>query len=761
MLMSIACAVGLAAQQPTSTAESLLRRAIDNETEVGDEPGALRDYQEVVDKFLLTDRTDAATALWRMAELHQSMGDDAKAQTIYERLVQEFSDQKEVANRAAARLRERRTEAPRTIWTLPRDADAYRVSRDGGYIPFVDWSKSGKGNLFIRDLVSGTNRRLTTTGNGEERFATAAVVSSDSRFVAYGWCSCKEGRRELRIVPVDGRPNSGAEPIFTAPNGGRVDPLDWTPDGAWIAVKLSSRDRPMEIALVSSKGLKHIQSSASWRNVTGLMFSPDGSQAAVEVVEEGSTARGIWVVRLDGTRPRAITTNGDKVLAGWTPDSRSVVFASDRTSPASVWVQDVTGASPQAGPQLWRPNVANFRAAGVSRAGTLYIFPAPLPATRLQEFEVDFATGDVLSEANDSIDDLSGLNSAADWSSDGKQIVFVSSRPTVGGRRAEVLVTRSTETGFKREIALDLSELDGSRTAPRLFNPVFSRDGHHVVVVADGGEGNQAAYVIDLAFGVQTTIAVTEPGERLLGSARPQTAPAWSRQGSRVLYRRVSSTGFRLFEFDLASGEHHRLFTVPDPQGLATVSSSGDLIYRRLLGPSSQPPEAQEAMFIERNLATGREREITRRFSLGSINLSPDGRHFITGSNSADGTTRSMLLVSVADGRTREVLKVSRRARPNEPNPIPLAWAVDGQSVLLQGRPTPEEPIDIWWVPVDDRAPRRVLTLPNLGRVRVHPDGKRVVFSETDAADAPDTLVMFENFFPKDQPARRETKSRQ
>jgi hypothetical protein len=220
-----------------------------------------------------------------------------------------------------------------------------------------------------------------------------------------------------------------------------------------------------------------------------------------------------------------------------------------------------------------------------------------------------------------------------------------------------------------------------------------------------------------------------------------------------VYYRRISSTGFKLFEFDLPAGKHHEVFVGTDPGGHAAVSASGHLYYRRLLGPAGQPSDLQDAVFIERNLTTGREREITRRFSLGGINLSPDGRHIITGSTSADGTARSMLLVSVADGRTREVLTASRRPRPDsEPNPIPLAWAVDGQSVLLKGRPTPEALIDVWWVPVDDRAPRPLLTRPSLGRVRVHPDGTRVVFSETDAAEAPGRLVSYENFFPTDQP---------
>jgi hypothetical protein len=221
--------------------------------------------------------------------------------------------------------------------------------------------------------------------------------------------------------------------------------------------------------------------------------------------------------------------------------------------------------------------------------------------------------------------------------------------------------------------------------------------------------------VIELASGRQTAVAVTSlangcsvpPGRRRRRHGRDTEAACLPSD---------SSTGFRLFEFDLPAGTHREVFAGPDLQGNATVSASGLLYYRRLLGPASQPPEFQDAVFIERNLISGTEREITRRFSLGGINLSPDGRHFITGSTSADGTTRSMLLVSVEDGRTREVLTVSRRADSSNPNPIPLAWAADSRSVLLRGRPTPGALIDVWWVPVDGRESRRLVTLPNLGR---------------------------------------------
>jgi TolB protein len=183
------------------------------------------------------------------------------------------------------------------------------------------------------------------------------------------------------------------------------------------------------------------------------------------------------------------------------------------------------------------------------------------------------------------------------------------------------------------------------------------------------------------------------------GEAGPNTAPSWSADGQRIYFRRITSSGFRLFEFDIASGDEREIFSGTDPQGNATISPDGrKLYYRRLLGTGGERHDMQEAAFIERDLATGVDREVTRRNSFGAIGLSPDGRYIVSGSVDRSRTFRSMLLISIEDGSTRELLRANLQAVPDPPNPmIPLAWAPDSQSILLRREPSPGQPIEVWW----------------------------------------------------------------
>jgi len=53
--------------------------------------------------------------------------------------------------------------AARQIWLSASgdEVDVNRLSADGRYVCFTDW---GTGNINLRDLTTGTSRRLTTTG---------------------------------------------------------------------------------------------------------------------------------------------------------------------------------------------------------------------------------------------------------------------------------------------------------------------------------------------------------------------------------------------------------------------------------------------------------------------------------------------------------------------------------------------------------------------------------------------------------------------
>src|SRR5437879_2970689 len=99
--------------------------------------------------------------------------------------------------------------AARQIWlSAPGDeVDVNRPSVDGRYVCFTDW---GTGNINLRDLTTGTSRRLTTSGGlsqgGTGDYGYVCAISPDSRQAAYFWQRGrgKEHKSELRTVSLTG-----------------------------------------------------------------------------------------------------------------------------------------------------------------------------------------------------------------------------------------------------------------------------------------------------------------------------------------------------------------------------------------------------------------------------------------------------------------------------------------------------------------------------------------------------------------------------
>ena len=75
------------------------------------------------------------------------------------------------------------------------------ISPDGRQLTFVDWST---GDLAIRDLDTGEDRRLTNKGSWLEssEFAEYSIISPDGASVAYAWRR-DDGTYELRLVGID------------------------------------------------------------------------------------------------------------------------------------------------------------------------------------------------------------------------------------------------------------------------------------------------------------------------------------------------------------------------------------------------------------------------------------------------------------------------------------------------------------------------------------------------------------------------------
>ncbi|MGH9630013.1 MAG: TolB family protein, partial [Bryobacteraceae bacterium] len=127
--------------------------------------------------------------------------------------------------------------APRRVWAEAATNLLGSPSPDGRYLSFVD---AATGDLALRDLKTGTTRRLTRKAEratpGE--FAYFSVISPDGAQVAYAWFN-EKGFYELRTVGVDG---SAPRVLYRNAEAPFIQPSAWSPDGKQILTLFFRKD---------------------------------------------------------------------------------------------------------------------------------------------------------------------------------------------------------------------------------------------------------------------------------------------------------------------------------------------------------------------------------------------------------------------------------------------------------------------------------------------------------------------------------------
>ena len=242
-ILVLAAASVLAAQ--SSDPDVMLQRAIRKESVEGDLKGAIDLYKKVI-AGAAKNRAAAAKALLRLGECYEKQG-NAEAQRAYERLVNEFSDQKQQARDAEGRLAAMGQTAvgskSMTAQLLAKGRDLGlegRVTPDGRLCPFVDQET---GDIAVRDLRTGAVRRLTHEGtwayNTGGSGGGSPIPSRNGKQIAFIWYPARD-EKELRVINVDG---SG---MRTVPIKAKFDYIyalpDWSPDGKSVLVNWYVRE---------------------------------------------------------------------------------------------------------------------------------------------------------------------------------------------------------------------------------------------------------------------------------------------------------------------------------------------------------------------------------------------------------------------------------------------------------------------------------------------------------------------------------------
>jgi Tol biopolymer transport system component len=683
-------------------ADVLLAAAEHKQLVDGDLEAAIRDYKKILADYA-TNRPIAAKALLELGECYEKLG-SAEARKAYERLVRVYSDQTEQVASARTRLAalsgkggaEGSGLVARRIWAGPGADIGGGPSPDGRYLSFADWATGG--DLAVRDLRTGTNQRVTNKGPESNEWADeGSVFSPDGRQLAYTWYD-KDIALNLRVVGLDG---SAPRVLYKSHDMYYVEPFDWSPDGKNLLAVLTGKDYTNQIAWVSvADGSTRILRTLPWRGTgfgVGVSLSPDGRYIAYDSAPNADSANAeIFLLAADGSKEVPLVQDAaDNISPRWAPDGKHVLFLSDRTGTYGLWAIQVENGKSVGPAQLVKSDIGRAEPMHFTRSGSFF-YGVNTGTFDVYVATLDPATWKLAAAPKKVVGHFVGVNSAPDWSPDGKYLVYTSQRKGLwagwGPRR---ILIRSVETGEERELPALFDYYPWSKLR-------WSPDGRSLLFAGSDGRGREGVYVIDAQTGEAALVVRSAIGEGTSGAE-------WSADGSEIFYVQGDSESDHILLHNLKTGQNKELYR-GSIEGVKTGAVTNFAISR---------DGSQLALLVK------------------------------------DKKTQSVALkvLSAAGGEARELLQLPAEGGFSGE----MEWTPDGRGILFgrerQGTASQQQITELWHIPAEGGKPEKTeLAMEGLRDLRFDHDGQRIAFSASTGLGS--EVWVLENVLPVERASR-------
>ena len=680
------------------SADDLYQSALLKKEAEGDLSGAIKLFQDIVTQFP-GKRDIAAKAQLQIGICYEKLG-TKEAGKAFQKVIDNYPEQSEAVREAKEKLsllfRSRALIKTgdaefklRQVWAGSGVDTTGTISPDGRYLSFVDWMT---GDLAIREIATGTNRRLTNKGSWMQspEFAMFSKWSPDSRRIVYQWYN-KDEIFELHVINI-----KDSTPRVLYPNRKKEDyvqAFDWSPDGKHVLAGFFTGPTPIsgkkiKLGLVSTEDgsveiLKTIFETHSVNpEPGGFVFSPDGKYIAYDIVLEDKpqAKRDILLLSSDGGPEIPLIEHpADETVIDWTPDGGGLLFMSDRTGTQDVWFIRVAAGKPQGSPLLVKPGVGPIEPMGITSRGELF-YGLQGGTTDVYEVGIDSRTGKILSPAKKAVLVYEGHNAYPDYSSDGKLLAYISSPGKPIWKPGQVLGILSLETSRVRELNPDLVKFGYPRWAP---------DGRTVSIEGTGRDGRLGIYRVDVQTGNVVPIVLIEKGTEIYSHR-------WSKDGKVMFYSTGDQAGKTgsVFVHNFETGQDERI--------------------------SGSPSNAQ------------------------FFDISPDGKWLALVNSERN---RMIKIMPTSGGEPREIFSFE-----NEGNPvISPAWSADGRFIYFaKQQKSPGVMWDLYRVSVDGGEAQKIdLSMGQFRHFSVHPDGRHIAFSSLGANPEQSQVWVMDNFLSK------------
>ncbi|MGH9253548.1 MAG: hypothetical protein ACRD3C_03150 [Vicinamibacterales bacterium] len=686
-------AVGASLVIAQNTAATMMEAARKTAVVDGDLDGAIKQYEAIVQAYAKTDRAAAAAALVRMAGDYQKLGRAGESQAAYERVVREFSDQTGTVSEARARLASVQSPAVSQSGPTARRIAATKnwypgdPSPDDRYLSLTGTT----GDVVVRDLRSGVDRRVTDTANNWAEFSSGELISPDGRLVAYTWYIPNENAIELRVASLATGEPVRPRTIFRAEENAGAYVRAWIPDGRQLLVLREQPGQTWQIGSVtiedgSFRGIKSLE----WRKPDVLSPSPDGRFIAYNVPEgEAGSPFDIFLLATDGSQEAVLRNPADDSFPLWSPDGSSLVFLSDRTGSRALWTVPIRDGRPSAPASLVRSNVGSMTPLAWTRSGTFYYHTRTGGLRNL--FVTDLDSTQTTKTPVAGTERLVNVNVGPAWSRDGEHLAYYSFRDwflrdTPGATTAAIrlLVIRSRKTGEERTVPLPPRVAFSLGRCCFLGGPKWFPDNRSVLIESGDAQGaGFGFYRLAIDTG-NTELLAHVPGSAFFYDLSPD--------GRTIYYTLRLDDRVALMRFDIETRRESELKSVP--------SAVSDIVALAV-----SPDGLQLAMVL-----------------LGGI----------------------VEVMPAAGGPSREVLRPVGLELWTGGLRHALAWTRD-QRFLLWVRGDKA----LWKVPAAGGQPEKVgIPMENLKNLAVHPDGRQFVFDAATEEPGHEIWAL-ENFLPR------------